>query len=112
VVVEPVPRSAGHVSLIAPPSTLWPAVRPGVRTLATGSGELRHSEILLEQGSLALAEARLAKVAASEQRRRLLARLAKLTKVKARRLLEFGTDPFAESSGAVNPAAQVTPTAR
>lgn len=90
VVVEPVVRHGGHVSVIAPPSTLWPAVRPGVRTIATGSGGLRHAEILLEQGQLDAAQARLTQAKSSALRVKLMNRLDKLRRVRTRRLKEFG----------------------
>ncbi|MCO4760517.1 MAG: hypothetical protein KC502_03390 [Myxococcales bacterium] len=90
VLVEPVIRYGKRVALIAPPSTLWPAVRPGVRSLVTGASALRHSEILLEQGNLTAAKERLAKAPKGVEQARLLKRLAKLQRVRLRRLREFG----------------------
>ena len=117
VLVEPLVRHADHISLIAPPSTLWPAVRPGVRTIASGSGELRHAEILLEQGSLDAAEARLRGAPVGQARARLLSRLAKLRSVLARRTAEFAAlqDAAGGASDSLNtvvPPATATPATR
>ncbi len=89
VLVEPTPRGEAHVVQIAPPSAAWPAVRPGVRSLAMGKGALRHAEILLEQGQLDAAAKRLAGGEAGPEKARLAARLEKLRRVRARRAAEF-----------------------
>lgn len=103
VLVEPAPRFRGHVALIAPPSTLWPAVRPGVRSLVAGAGELRMAEIHMEQGDIDAARALISeeKVKSASARSkevdqaivRIEARLARLEAVRARRATELGLPP-------------------
>lgn len=95
--VEPLPRHRGHVAVVAPPTTLWPKVRPGVRGLASGTGVLRHAEILAEQGDLdsaneqlALALKRIAPKPAPADVARLRKRIRKLAEIRARRAVEFG----------------------
>ena len=96
VLIEPVPRHRGHVAPIAPPTTLWPVVRPGVRALASGTGALRHAEILAEQGDLDSARRQLAAARTripkpeSSAVAALTKRLAVLEEMRRRRALEFG----------------------
>ena len=106
VLIEPGERFRGHVSVIAPPSKLWPIVRPGVRSLATGVGSLRMAEILLEQGDLDAAAAAMAAAKAkggsgskSSEIKRLRKRLARLEAVRERRAKEFGLPLSALRSG-------------
>lgn len=96
VLIEPQPRFRGKVALIAEPSLHWPEVRPGVRSLATGAGSLRHAEILLEQGDLDAAAARLdhdGPGAPVAERKRLQARLDKLKSIRDKRAHELGLRP-------------------
>ena len=108
VLIEPSPRFRKNVSVIAPPSKLWPVVRPGVRTLATGVGTLRMAEILLEQGDIDAAIAQIAAAVAkggeeqgppAAEVTRLRRRAAKLSAVRARRATEFGLPLSAMRSG-------------
>ncbi len=109
--VEPVPRFRGKVSLITPPSTVWPLLRPGVQGLAQGAGSLRHTEILLEQGDLEGA-ARQASIggagAPAADRQRLIARIAKLRAVRARRAAELGVRECELMATCVGQAAEPT----
>ena len=97
VLIEPLPRHRGHVSVITPPIALWPVVRPGVRSLATGTGVLRHAEILAEQGDLDSARRQLAAALqkdagkpSPEEVARLRKRLARLDSIRQRRAAELG----------------------
>jgi hypothetical protein len=92
VLIEPAPRHRGPVALVAPPSTVWPRVRPGVRPVpATVSGNLRLLELLLEQGDLDAAAKHLAIVgkAGGAEVDRLRKRLAHLEETRQRRVDEL-----------------------
>ena len=92
VLIEPAPRFRGTVALIAPPSTIWPKFRPGVRPLtASAPPALRHAEILLEQGDLDAAARKLRLVKETEARA-LTQRLKKLEEVRQRRAEEWNLD--------------------
>jgi len=117
VLIEPSPRFRDHVSVIAPPSKLWPVVRPGVRSLATGVGSLRMAEILLEQGDLDAAIVAMKAPSKPDQAppkageiARLKKRLNKLQSVRARRAKEFGV-PLATLRSGEEPGAQTAPQA-
>ncbi len=94
VLVEPSPRFRPKVALVAPPSVVWPKLRPGVRGLpALAGGPLRLAELLMESGDLDAAEDELQRqgpgvTAAALARVR--ARLAKLQQVRLRRATELG----------------------
>ena len=93
VLIEPQPRFRGNIALIAEQSAHWPEVRPGVRSLATGAGSLRHAEILLEQGDLDAASTRLdldGPGAPVAERKRLQARIDKLKSIRDKRAHELG----------------------
>ncbi len=115
VLIEPQPRFRGRVALIAEPSAHWPEVRPGVRSLATGAGSLRFAEILLEQGDLEAAAARLdldGPSAPVAERKRLQARLDKLKSIRDKRAQELGVRPCELGStgcGGVAPQAPAPP---
>ena len=107
VLIEPSPRFRGQVSVIAPPSKLWPVVRPGVRTLASGVGALRLAELLLEQGDIDAAQIEIARAAVPSRKddaiarevSRLQARSTKLRAVRERRAIEFGVAAASLRSG-------------
>ncbi len=113
VLIEPAPRFRGQVALIAPPSTLWPLVRPGARPLATtASGGLRMAELLMEQGDLDTAQKTLAKdgKAGGPDVNKLQARLKKLLEVRQRRAQELQLDVRdlrSDKSGPPQPAKPV-----
>lgn len=114
VLVEPAARHRGHVAVVAPATALWPAVRPGVRGLASGTGSLRHAEILAEQGDLASATRQLAEAAARAPApaaaavARLRKRLKALGAVRARRAGELGLSGGEPQPDRVPPAVDAT----
>lgn len=99
---------------IAPATTLWPVVRPGVRPLGGPQGPLRHAALLIEQGQLdagaaqleALAKRHAGQPGVDKAAAQLRARLAKLRRVYARRVPELGLPPLegAEPAPATAPA--------
>jgi hypothetical protein len=93
--IEPAPRFRGPLALVAPPSRLWPKLRPGVRALAsTAGGALRLTELLMEQGDLDAARKQLAMdgTAGGPDVQRLQQRLVKLEEVRLRRAEELHLD--------------------
>lgn len=95
VLIEPAPRFRGPLALVAPPSTLWPLLRPGVRALPGGAGgALRHTELLMEQGDLDAAARQLAVEgrAGGAEVQKLQTRLSKLVDARARRAAELHID--------------------
>ena len=102
--IEPAPRHRGVVNWIAPPSTAWPAIRPGVRPLVTaGSGATLHAELLIEQGDLDAAAGVLAAGQGGPDVGRLHQRVLHLRDVAARRARE--AEGRTESADAVSPLA-------
>ena len=92
VLVEPAPRHRGPLALVAPPSSVWPRVRPGVRPLPTTvGGQLRLTELLLEQGDIDAADKQLAIAGKSggAEVDRLRKRLAHLQETRQRRAEEL-----------------------
>ena len=88
--IEPSSRPESlKVSMIAPPSQVWPAFRPGVRSLLLGASEHREVALLLEQGALKRAAKLLAAAAKTAETATLNARLQKLRAVRVRRVVEF-----------------------
>ncbi|HAN30181.1 MAG TPA: hypothetical protein DCQ06_01155 [Myxococcales bacterium] len=88
--VEPSPRPASlRYSMIAPPSKIWPVVRPGVRSLSIGASDHRQLTLLLEQGALKAADALLSQTVDSPTKAALVKRLNKLRAVRERRVAEF-----------------------
>ncbi|MBI5610115.1 MAG: hypothetical protein HY902_14665 [Deltaproteobacteria bacterium] len=129
--IEPLPRFRGKVALIAPPSSAWPKLRPGVRALPSlVGGPLRLAELWLETGDLDQAGVeidRAEKTAAPAAVAKLRGRLQKLIEVRARRAQELAlplvdlrsnkqapaaatTGPTAPDDDAVEPPAAPTPT--
>ncbi len=129
--VEPLPRFRGKVALIAPPSSAWPKLRPGVRALPSlVGGPLRLAELWLETGDLdqaAVEVDRAEKTAPPAATAKLRSRLQKLLEVRARRAQELAlpladlrsnkqapatpaSAPQAPDDDAVEPAAPATPT--
>ncbi|MBM4344206.1 MAG: hypothetical protein FJ100_12630 [Deltaproteobacteria bacterium] len=94
VLVEPVPRFRGKLALVAPPSALWPKVRPGTRPQASlVGGPARLTELLMETGDLDAAEDELARLEGRTPPAaiaKLRARLDKLVDVRGRRAAELG----------------------
>jgi hypothetical protein len=116
VLIEPAPRFRGQLALIAPASTVWPKVRPGVRPLASSApGALRLAELLMEQGDLDQASQQLAGAPAGAETGRLRSRLNALIEVRARRAQELqvdGRELRSDRSGPPQPPAPLTtPTA-
>jgi len=108
VLVEPAPRHRGQVALIAPPSTWWPRIRPGVRPLAPPTSAqgstLRHPELLLEVGDLDAAGKLLAQSReAGPELQRLKQRLERLVEVRERRAQELAPAGAAQTP-ATDPA--------
>ncbi len=90
--VEPAPRFRGVLALVAPPSTVWPKLRPGVRALATvAGGNLRLAELMMEQGDLDAATKQLAVDGrgGGPDVTRLQGRLTKLIALRERRAQEW-----------------------
>ncbi len=101
VLVEPAPRFRGLIAIISEEGALPPQIRPGVRSLASGAGGLRFSELLLEQGDLDAAAAQLeldGTSAPAGEYQRLMARLAKLRALRDKRAQELGLPVCALSS--------------
>lgn len=111
--IEPAPRFRGPLALVAPPSKLWPRIRPGVRALAsTATGALRFTELLMEQGDLDAARRQLATdgAAGGPEVARLRDRLAKLEEVRLRRAEELHLDVNdLRSEKVAHPATPVQP---
>lgn len=112
VLIEPAPRFAGPIARVAPPSKLWPRVRPGVRPLVAGeSGTLRHAELLLELGDLDAASKLLGKVKdAPPELPRLRQRLDRLAEVRERRAQE-GAEPAPDVQPEPAPQPETDPAA-
>lgn len=93
VLIEPAPRFRGQLALIAPASSVWPKVRPGVRPLASSApGALRLAELLMEQGDLDQASQQLAGAPAGAETSRLKTRLNALVETRTRRAQELQVD--------------------